>query len=437
MVDWLAISAPHLMALAFVAALGACVGSFANVVAYRLPMGMSIINPPSRCTACGRRLRVHENLPIIGWAISRGRCWSCGSSISLQYPVIELLMAVLFAAAYWVDFAVDPGGWWGRGGASWFQAQGILGASPAFIALLVLIASLVAATITDIRTFTIPMEVTLTATLVGIVAWTVEGSVSSDAAVARWPLPAIGWGGVGFALGGGAGVLCANALLAIGVLKRSFKDYSEYVKDGETLAQYPHARREMRHECAFLLPIVLGALIGWFATRGLPEVPPSAIQGLCGSVLGYLVGCGVVWAVRIIATLAKGVEAMGMGDVHLVGAAGAVLGWVDPVAAFFIAPFSGLAWIGFSGFVGRLRGRTIRRELPYGPHLALAIVALVLLRPAFHDAGRLLFPGLIPAPRSLQQPIRPAQIRHLSDRPEGQRTSEKGLSDEEDMVCRR
>jgi leader peptidase (prepilin peptidase)/N-methyltransferase len=75
---------------------GACIGSFLNVVIYRLPLGQSIVSPPSRCPKCGYRLQWYDNVPIIGWALLGGRCRKCKNPISIQYPIVELITALLF-----------------------------------------------------------------------------------------------------------------------------------------------------------------------------------------------------------------------------------------------------------------------------------------------------------------------------------------------------
>jgi leader peptidase (prepilin peptidase)/N-methyltransferase len=86
-----------------VALIGACVGSFINVVAYRLPRAcMSIAKPRSRCPACSAPIPWRDNLPVAGWLLLRGRCRSCSAPISIRYPLVELLMAVLFLTIAWV-----------------------------------------------------------------------------------------------------------------------------------------------------------------------------------------------------------------------------------------------------------------------------------------------------------------------------------------------
>ncbi|MBP2690115.1 MAG: type prepilin-like protein leader peptide processing enzyme, partial [Deltaproteobacteria bacterium] len=82
---------------------GACIGSFLNVVIYRLPRGESIISPRSRCPDCGRMIRARENIPIASFIVLRGKCAGCGGAISWRYPAVELLTAVGFMAIFLLD----------------------------------------------------------------------------------------------------------------------------------------------------------------------------------------------------------------------------------------------------------------------------------------------------------------------------------------------
>ncbi len=77
---------------------GLVIGSFLNVVIYRVPRGESIVAPRSRCPACGTTLRAIDNIPVASYVVLRGRCRSCKAPISAQYPIVELLTAGLFAA---------------------------------------------------------------------------------------------------------------------------------------------------------------------------------------------------------------------------------------------------------------------------------------------------------------------------------------------------
>ena len=75
---------------------GTCVGSFLNVVVYRFPENLSIVKPRSFCPNCKTKLTWRENVPLISWLIQRGRCINCSTSISIRYPLIELITAILF-----------------------------------------------------------------------------------------------------------------------------------------------------------------------------------------------------------------------------------------------------------------------------------------------------------------------------------------------------
>ena len=88
---------PPLAVLA--AVVGACIGSFLNVVAWRLPREESLISRPSHCPRCGSRLAWFENLPVLGWLLVRGRCRHCHQPVSPRYPLVELLCAGLWVAA--------------------------------------------------------------------------------------------------------------------------------------------------------------------------------------------------------------------------------------------------------------------------------------------------------------------------------------------------
>lgn len=78
---------------------GAVLGSFGNVLIWRLPRGESIARPPSHCPHCGQRIRLFDNIPVLSYLWLRGRCRDCGEPISLRYPLVELAAALLFAGA--------------------------------------------------------------------------------------------------------------------------------------------------------------------------------------------------------------------------------------------------------------------------------------------------------------------------------------------------
>lgn len=77
--------------------LGLLIGSFLNVVVYRVPAGKSIVSPPSACPNCGAGIRGYDNIPVISWLVLRGKCRDCGNPISPRYPLVELGTGILFA----------------------------------------------------------------------------------------------------------------------------------------------------------------------------------------------------------------------------------------------------------------------------------------------------------------------------------------------------
>jgi leader peptidase (prepilin peptidase)/N-methyltransferase len=124
--------------------LGLLVGSFLNVVVYRLPRGESIVRPGSRCPSCGTPIAPRDNVPLVSWALLRGRARCCGARVSVRYPLVELTTGVAFAAVtVWL-------------GLSW--------ALPAF---LYLAAISIALTLIDLAVHRLPDPIVLPSYLVG------------------------------------------------------------------------------------------------------------------------------------------------------------------------------------------------------------------------------------------------------------------------------
>lgn len=89
------------MVAVLVGAFGSVIGSFLNVVIYRVPLGRSVISPPSACGSCGHAVRPYDNLPIVSWLALRGRCRDCAAPISVRYPLVELASALAFGVVAW------------------------------------------------------------------------------------------------------------------------------------------------------------------------------------------------------------------------------------------------------------------------------------------------------------------------------------------------
>lgn len=471
--------------LLFWIAFGAICGSFINVLVYRLPRGLNVVMPPSACPACGTRLTWRENVPILGWIILRGRCRFCRSPISPEYPIVEAVMALLFGGM-WAVWFMQPSvaEVLGVRQAIWrpdFAVEGIARMWPMFLVILALTGSLVASTLIDARTFTIPLVLPWFATAVGVIvhplhaAW-IQHVGGLRLAAHAWTIPFRPGGGVGLALGGAAGIALSILLLRLRLMPQSFADYPEWeshalevekhrapaaaggavapakpsirlaikrtllltgpavalmfagftfglprdralgyaalgagaglilglvlrrmapddasATDEPIWSLYPHTRREIAKEILFCLPCCLFAWVGWWLTKPVGPLgtmtseAPLWLHALSGSLLGFLVGGGIVWFFRIAGSLALGKEAMGLGDVHLMAAVGACLGWIDPLLAFFTAPFLGIGWAVLSVLFRQVFHRQ-GTALPYGPHLATATLLVVLFKPGFETA---------------------------------------------------
>jgi leader peptidase (prepilin peptidase)/N-methyltransferase len=93
---------PPALYIVAAAVFGLCIGSFLNVVIYRLPLGQSLATPPSRCRTCGYSLRWFDNIPVLSWVLLLGRCRQCGTRVSWQYPLVEVVTGALFVLVVWL-----------------------------------------------------------------------------------------------------------------------------------------------------------------------------------------------------------------------------------------------------------------------------------------------------------------------------------------------
>lgn len=233
--------------LVVAAVFGLIIGSFLNVCIHRLPRGQSLLHPPSTCPRCGRRLRWFDNVPVVSWVLLRGRCGQCGAPISVQYPLVEIVTALVFAGVAWIT--PDP----------------VLMASR-----LIFSASLIVLFAIDLEHQLLPNVITLP----GIVA--------------------------GFAF-------------------------------------------------SFVTPV------GWF-----------------DSLVGILVGGGILYAIAAGYYAVRREEGLGMGDVKMLAMVGAFLGWESVLLTLVLASFSG-SIVGV-GLIAASRGG-MKAALPFGTFLAVGALA--------------------------------------------------------------
>ena len=393
--------------------IGACTGSFLNVVIYRMPRGESIAFPGSHCPSCGRAIAWYDNIPLVSWLALRARCRHCKVHISSRYFWIELLTALLVVGLYVAYYMLRL-----RRGAGEFEATW-----PMFVAHMALLCGLLACSAVDIEHWIVPLEVCWFVAAVGVLA--------STLAPHPWMAPVAPPTGA-LAIGAVAGLAVSLILQHLGLLQPSFldaqdkplaepapppkprpetarrkkkgkskgKDKTRQPKVREAPRPAPHVaatkadgvnpRREVLREVLFLTPPAIGALAAWVLVTQFGPLESAwsswhrlatsrlgpHLMGFEAALYGYLIGGLWIWGTRILGTLAFGKEAMGLGDVHILAAVGAVTGWIVPSVAFFLAPFFALGWAIF------LALRRRQRELPYGPWLAAAsLTAMVAYDP--------------------------------------------------------
>ena len=413
---------PHLLFIPFFFVLGACVGSFLNVVVWRLPRieigendstfralmrtveGLS--NPPSHCPKCDTPIKWYDNLPVVGWIKLGGKCRACKAAISARYPVIEFITGAIFVFYYVMFFVAQIGPCAPRpvmvehealGAMKMMAAPLWIGTHwPIYLLCMVLVSALLAASLIDAELFMIPIEIPWVLAAVGVVTHTIIDRPSMPGALNLAPAAAA------LAAGGTLGLLVTLALWKVGLIPVSFPD-GEPMQDidreaaqreidearaaGKNPAPLPPVyspaavRREMRKEMLFLLPPMLLAAAFFFTATAIEPISRwwgglvvghHWFSGLLGALLGALVGGFVVWITRILGTLAFGRLAMGLGDVHLMFGVGAIVGAGCATIAFFLAPFFGI-FVALYMFV-----TGTKRELPYGPYLSLATAFCLL-----------------------------------------------------------
>ena len=265
-------------------AVGACVGSFLNVVAYRLPRAcMSVVRPSSRCPRCSQGIRAWENIPILSWLFLRGRCSGCALPISPRYPLVELVTALLFVLL----------------GVCLLSAQ------------------------------------TLRQPVAGGTEW-------------------LTWG---------VYALITSVLIALSLIDYDYKILPDVLtKSGIILGPLlAFLAPGLQHERFMFKVMEQGA----WAPR---------VNALCNGIVGGMLAAGILYGIGWLGSKAFKKQAMGFGDVKMMGAMGGVQG----------------AWALLSLLVGSVLGAIVgtlvrliskKQYIPFGPFLAIGMFAVILWGP--------------------------------------------------------
>ncbi|HEV8293030.1 MAG TPA: prepilin peptidase, partial [Tepidisphaeraceae bacterium] len=272
----------HIVFITFLFLLGASIGSFINVVVWRLPRGESLSHPPSHCPKCNHKLGWKDNIPIFGWIFLRGRCRYCKNPISPRYPIVEFITALLLVGYYLLFFI-------GHDGPCNPAFGDLRNDWPAFGLLMFMICALLAASLIDAETFTIPLQIPWLMAIVGIIVHTVIDDSRTPNHLNVNPTSIAG----PVALGGTLGLIISITLFLLGIIPQSFSegepalevDEDEFQKEVERARkageeppkrprEYSRAeiRKEIGKEMLFLLPpmtLALGAALIVHYSRSL------------------------------------------------------------------------------------------------------------------------------------------------------------------------
>ena len=330
-------------------AFGTITGSFLNVCIHRMPLGQSVVSPPSHCPHCKYSIPWFLNIPLVTWTWLRGKCANCRAPISVRYFLVELLTGILFLASWLVA------------GRSLLLA----------LAYCILLSGLIVATFIDFEHFIIPDEITFGGMVVGFV---VSGFVPAlhGAATAKAALQS---SILGIVMGAGViyGILRLGKLL-FGREKLEFAPDSRVVFT-ETAVVLPG--REVPYEDIFYRKsdvIRFEAKLVEMVDRCYRSVPIRISQEK------VQIGDDTFdpepikhWEV-VTDRMVLPREAMGLGDVKFMGAIGAFLGWQATVFSLVMSSMIG-ALVGVTLIV--LRRQDWSSKLPYGPYIALAAMIWV------------------------------------------------------------
>jgi leader peptidase (prepilin peptidase)/N-methyltransferase len=333
-------------------AFGCMVGSFLNVCIHRLPLGLSVVSPPSHCPHCEYSIPWYLNIPLVTWLYLRGKCRNCGAPISSRYFLVELLTGLAFLGC-WLRF----------------------GQSSAPLALLycMVMAGLIAATFIDFEHLIIPDEITIGGMVAGFVcSFFLPGlheTVSVAASLKRSLL------GMGF----GAGIIyliVRLGKLAFGRHKVELPAETQIVFT-ETAVQLPD--RAIPYEEVFYRQsdtIVLSARTVELIDRCYKDVVVRLSPALLQIEDEKLNPESVPYLEAVSSQIVLPREAMGFGDVKFMAAIGAFLGWKAVIFSLMLSSAIGSV-VGLGLIVlGRRQAR-----LPYGPYIAIATAIWIFAGP--------------------------------------------------------
>ncbi len=291
---------------------GAIIGSFLNVVIYRLPRDLSIGNPRwSMCPSCGTRIRAYDNIPILGWLWLRGRCRACRAAISPMYPLVEGLTALSFITVWDALFVGQVHGAWASLQQDW----------PLLVAAWTLVAVLMSVSVMDIDAYMLDVRPLWLSMGVGALMLTLWFVSRGDDVMPRFFSTVTGDRSRGVSVGGlvplppslclvGAvmGVVWVLTEVVRKMVARPAMEDDPAVETQAPEAAAPEADTESKHEPRFrpvpvlLLALALVGLMAWVIADGMGWIESSDANGL-GTIVRGVPVCVILMAAIVLSSL--------------------------------------------------------------------------------------------------------------------------------------
>ncbi len=337
--------------------LGSMVGSFLNVCIHRMPLGLSVVSPPSHCPHCKYSIPWFLNMPLVTWVALRGKCKNCGARISVRYFLVELLTAVLFL-----------GCWLAYGQTSTWLA----------LTYSLLLAGMIAATFIDFEHYIIPDEITIGGVVVGLLLSLCPILHQQTTMVAGL------WQGL---LGAGVGWGMVYAIVRLGKLafgrqrmelpvgaKIIFSESAVHLPDKDI----PYEDLFYRESDEIKMQAQRLELIDRCYLNVKVRLSPKRLR-----IEEEELDPETVHQMEAVSTeIILPREAMGFGDVKFMAAIGAFLGWQATVFSLVVSSFLGSA-VGIIGMT--MKGRERFARIPYGPYIAAAAAIWIFLPPGIRS----------------------------------------------------
>ena len=325
--------------------LGCMVGSFLNVCIHRMPIGQSIISPPSHCPNCKYSIPFYLNVPLVTWLTLRGKCANCREPISIRYFLVELLTGLMFLAC-WLLYGRDSAG--------------------VALVLCLVMAGLITATFIDLAHFIIPDEVTIGGAVAGFLCSfavpALHGTMSRFESLkasfigivvggviveAVRQLGKLAFGKMKVALDGPTKIFFGETGVVLPDKEMPYEDI--FYRKSDTI-RFHATRLELADRCYLNTDVALNPLK---LKIGPDEFPPE--QNLYMEVTTN--------------QLVLPREAMGFGDVKFMAAIGAFLGWQATVFSLVVSSFLGAI---LGGVLIVLKRHERSNPIPFGPYIAAA-----------------------------------------------------------------